>query len=624
MADEIPQDQVVLDTPAPTQNTDIPQDQVVPDEIPQDQVTIDQPEDKYSTPGQQLGTVAEGLAQGVAGPLATGAELGLSKLGVPGMSAEDIAGRAEANPAEHGLAEAAGIAGSLMTGVGEAGLIAKGAKAVLPEALPILGEFGSAAVKGAIEAGLIQGGDEASKAMLGQGDPEHPVSAALTNMGASALLGGVTGGLFNIVGKTATASSKVLASIDDSKMATNMKNISAGVGAASKGVPLEEAKAMNTIYDPFLHKEIIDPDFNSTLFKMGHDLYNKGISAVSRYSTDAVAGAVGGAAGSIAGPVGTTLGTLSGAKAADAYLTPMVEKLTKRAANKMLVPAVMKMLGEGNADGLSQVIDYTRRISKGLQQQNNAIESIFKGTGQQILNTANTERDRDKLKDYIDQGGIDQQMQNENQGQPQTPQFAEGGKVPPPKPEQSSDPIAKNWPNQASMLMAAKSRISNYLKATKPQPPANKLPYDEAFKDQDAERHYNKAIDIANQPLSIIEHVRNGTLLPDHMKHFISMYPEIHNNLRGKISKRMLEQQLKEEKLPYKVRQSLSMFLGTPLDSSMTQASIAAAQPAPQQPQQPQPTQKPKKTKSKTNLNKLPSDYRTPEQAAEVDKTDRR
>src|ERR1019366_5705689 len=73
---------------------------------------------KYSSTGQQIGAGLEGVAQGVAGPLATLAEQGLSKLGVPGLTDEDIAGRQEANPITHGLGEAAGLIGGTLTGTG--------------------------------------------------------------------------------------------------------------------------------------------------------------------------------------------------------------------------------------------------------------------------------------------------------------------------------------------------------------------------------------------------------------------------------------------------------------------------------------------------------------------------
>ncbi len=77
--------------------------------------------EKYGSPGQQIAAGLEGIAKGVAGPLAPAAELAT---GI--TTPEAIRGRAEANPWTHGLGEAAGFAGSaLIPGLGEANLAAQ-------------------------------------------------------------------------------------------------------------------------------------------------------------------------------------------------------------------------------------------------------------------------------------------------------------------------------------------------------------------------------------------------------------------------------------------------------------------------------------------------------------------
>lgn len=175
--------------------------------------------EKYSTPGQQLGTLAEGVAQGALGPIATAAEEGLSKLGVPGMTAEDRSARAETNPVEHGVAEVGGFAAPAIASLGGSALLRAGLE--VPAALSIASKFGQApliakageavasglglggegasvasrlaagATKMATELGAFQAGDEATKAI--NQDPNASVGSAASHILLSGLLGGVAG-----------------------------------------------------------------------------------------------------------------------------------------------------------------------------------------------------------------------------------------------------------------------------------------------------------------------------------------------------------------------------------------------------------------------------------------------
>lgn len=155
---------------------------------------------KYASPddiaqdtyGKQPGTAfAEGIARGVAGPLATGFEKHM--LHVPDA---DILGREKANPIASGVGEGAGLVGGALTGTGEAALAehlgqgALGAANVANAATPVA-KIGSAAVKAAVENAFIQGNDEASKMILG--DPDTSVGHALMATGISGAIGGTLG-----------------------------------------------------------------------------------------------------------------------------------------------------------------------------------------------------------------------------------------------------------------------------------------------------------------------------------------------------------------------------------------------------------------------------------------------
>lgn len=156
----------------------------------------EQKQEKYGTPGQMAKTAAEGVAQGVLGPLAPSIETTF------GVNPEDIRARQETNPITHGVGEAAGLVGGALTGTGEAALLEKAGvgaaelaglskvAAALPEASYGF-KVGSSAVTQAAEMAVLQGSDEVSKMVLQ--DPNTSAETAIANIGLAAALGGAGG-----------------------------------------------------------------------------------------------------------------------------------------------------------------------------------------------------------------------------------------------------------------------------------------------------------------------------------------------------------------------------------------------------------------------------------------------
>ena len=178
------------------------------DSLPDDQ-------QKYGTLGQQILTGIEGGAQGFAGPFATAAEEGLSRLGVPGISAPERVGRAETNPWTHGITEGLGFIGGLGTGASEAGVlgnvgehVAQGVTqaitgGVAKSALESVGaRLAAGAARTGAEMAIYQAGDEASKAI---NNIQGSVGDAAANVGLSSLLGGVFGGVGSAIGMAGKA-----------------------------------------------------------------------------------------------------------------------------------------------------------------------------------------------------------------------------------------------------------------------------------------------------------------------------------------------------------------------------------------------------------------------------------
>lgn len=174
--------------PAPTEVSTIEGDDFNPDAFLEEMN-----QQQYGGLGQQAIAGLEGVASGVAGPLAPMAERAL------GVNPEDIRGRAEANPWTHGIGEAAGLVGGALTGTGEAAVMSKAGRlaqeavglADLSKGASYGARVGSAAVQQAAEMAVLQSGNEVGKIVLQ--DPNLSAQTAISDIGLAAALGGAGG-----------------------------------------------------------------------------------------------------------------------------------------------------------------------------------------------------------------------------------------------------------------------------------------------------------------------------------------------------------------------------------------------------------------------------------------------
>ncbi len=580
-------------------------------------------EEKYGTTGQQLLAGAEGAAQGFAGPLATAAELGLSKLGVPGLSAEDQTARKKENPYAHGIGEAAGLGTGLLTGTGEIGLIGKAA-AGASEALN-LGKLGAAAIKGAISGGLFQTGEEGTKWMLGQEDPEQPVASSLAHIGFGTLLGsGAEAGL-NIMSRPVSAGLKKIA---DSKITSKAAKFVEDFGARMKDISEGTSLSKETVEKLGALRSsagVSTPSVSSP----GAKLADKLTDFLSSKTKSAIsAGTIGATEGYREGGFqGAIKGGISGAAAGFAMgkLTNYFKPVIGKTVQDWMVPNILRVLQSGHPEAMVDAMTHAENVYKGEKAIQYGVNALFSDKSLSGM-FESKDKDKDKIKKFVESGGTTRQMQNELEKEmqpsaaPSAQAFAEGGEVKPQEPKDSlinnePDHFANVFPSQNVMMVAAKGRVYNYLNSLRPQPNQTKLPFDDETPETEAHRKYDKAVNIAASPLSIIHSVKNGSLTPEELGHFKTMWPEIHSQLSQGMTKKIVEAQQKKEKPSYKVRQAMSLFLGTPLDSTMTPQMMQAAQSVYAKKQPPQ--QPPGKTKKGTSkLNEVSKQYQTGNQAA--------
>ena len=503
--------------------------EVPPEDLPEQDL-----QQQYSTPGQKLLTGIEGVARGatagLSDALAVGMRKGASALGVPdedlnyiAPAPESLSARKEANPIEAGATELAGNIG-------------------LMNRLP---QIGSKAVNSMLQMGLISGGDELSKALMGQGDPLTAVASHIAQSGA---LGLVTGGLFGKLEQPA------LKAIENSKLGMKMTGFLSGLAHAAN-FPSDAAVELEN--SAFLPEQIKNMD--KTAFKAGQELFHN-IGPLSAAGT----------------AIGMTKSLSSGFGAfwLEKQLAKTFAPQLSAISQKYVGPALLKAAASGSVENLSMIMDHATACGKGFSKISNAVESLFKGTGNKAIDLETSDKDREKLDKYLQYGGAEQEVRDEAQQQGIPQGFADGGVVP-----ESGNPVARVFPEQNTLLSATQGRISNYLNSLRPIQNQTKLPYDSDRQDPTKVREYHKALDMANQPLSVLNHIKSGTLLPKHMVALNSMYPELKEHLSKKITERMAKGQLSGEAKPnYQMRQALSLFLGSNLESTLTPQNMMAAQ----------------------------------------------
>lgn len=218
--------------------------------------------------------------------------------------------------------------------------------------------------------------------------------------------------------------------------------------------------------------------------------------------------------------------------------------------------------------------DSVERGHKGAQQR---IKAIFEKSD--YPKASDYTKAHKSIEEWIDKGGIDDEIQEEiykHHAAPQT--FADGGEIKA-RPEGIKEhPISEKLPEHNFVMQGAKTRISQYLNGLKPNPLEMKLPFDAPRDQRDKKKKYKEALQIAANPMSVLDKIQKGTLNKQDVMSLKAMHPEVDDLLQQKLTEQITRDQLKGRRPSAKIRQGLSLFLGAPLSSEMTPQLVQAAQ----------------------------------------------
>lgn len=186
--------------------------------------------------------------------------------------------------------------------------------------------------------------------------------------------------------------------------------------------------------------------------------------------------------------------------------------------------------------------------------------------------------------------------------------------------QNTGNKTAHYMPEHGTAMAQTATQASNYLNSIRPGN-VQKSPLDTKQPPNSVQQaSFNRALDIAEQPLVVLQRIKDGTLTSKDLIHLQNISPNAYSMLRQKLTEEISSATEKGISIPYRQRLGMSLFLGQALDSTMTPNGIVSAQPKPQQP--PQQQQAPAQAKTSV-LKKMPDMYRTPSQASEQHRADK-
>jgi hypothetical protein len=139
-------------------------------------------------------------------------------------------------------------------------------------------------------------------------------------------------------------------------------------------------------------------------------------------------------------------------------------------------------------------------------------------------------------------------------------------------------PWSQHAPGAADEATGVIARATQHL-ASKLPPEGPPDPFGKPYQPSPAELSaFNRAAGIAQNPASILDEIRRGTIHPDHVEALATIYPSIHRQMQMEIMDRLALVTSKGEHVPFKTRMGLSLFLGGNLDPLLSPEAMRANQ----------------------------------------------
>lgn len=260
---------------------------------------------------------------------------------------------------------------------------------------------------------------------------------------------------------------------------------------------------------------------------------------------------------------GTAVGMatmLAGGNPAMGFALGALTKYISKDAPDAVRMALLKFMATGQpieAGAFKATVDMIQQTIKGENAVNSSVRQVFKSSREVLPSAKNQVSDNDRQK-------LDKRIKDlENDP---SKMLAIGGES------------AYYLPQHATAMAETSGRVMQYLRSVRPSTD-KKSPLDPTPVLSPVQKAaYDRALDIAEKPLMVLNDVRDGSVTSKDLVALRSMYPSLYSKISQKLTEQMISATAKEEAIPYHTKMGLSLFLGQPLDSTMTPASIMASQ----------------------------------------------
>lgn len=293
--------------------------------------------------------------------------------------------------------------------------------------------------------------------------------------------------------------------------------------------------------------------------------------------------------------VGALAGWLTSHNPIVSMMAGAFAKYVGRDVPDAITMSLLKFIGSsGPVDSgvFKSMVDYAEMIQKGQNAIEKTSKNVFMPLSTMVVSRP-TDKERERLAKQL------VVLQNDPEKM-----FEVGGH------------LQQGMPDHASVAAQYSMNAVHYLNALRPNID-KALPLDQKpILNPVQKSAYNRALDIAERPLIVLDSVKNGTVTSHDVEVLKNINPPLYDKMSENLLHNLVEHTEKGKAVPYHTRLGLSVFLGQPLDSTMLPQAIAANQNlvAPEQSQgQTIPGQRAKH--SFTALNKMPGMYQTPQQA---------
>lgn len=230
---------------------------------------------------------------------------------------------------------------------------------------------------------------------------------------------------------------------------------------------------------------------------------------------------------------------------------PMIGNISKEKLTPIIGTLARPMIeNEPNPEALRSSVDYLHSAIKGNNRLDTHVSELFSGKMPIIKSDMKAV---DSLKNHLDELDLD-----------------------PEKALETGGTLSHYLPNHSTALGTLTAAATNYFKTLKPMrsqgAPLDTLPpFDKA-----AEQKYNRQLEIAQNPMLVLQNAKNGTLQAQDLTTLHTLYPGLTKTLSDKLNNELISNKSRGNSLTYAQKRGISMLMGSPLDSTMTQPAMQA------------------------------------------------